>query len=241
MIFATLVSALSLALSSPGRAETRHTVVPKDTLWDLASRYYQDPFKWRRISEANPPPDVRDPHWIYPGQVLVIPDGDGPADRAPAEPAAAEPAALPPPSAVPVIYNRQRPPESTMASPPESLSTEIPEGLVAAGPSAVRLQVMDGWTPDGKIVEFEGRETMSAAGDSVHARFDAGVPVKQGSRFFVFRKAAATEADPDKDAAYLVRIGLIEARKQKGEGMTQCLILKSDDSVQVGDLLKRED
>lgn len=49
-----------------------HTVVRDDTLWDLAVRYYSNPFEWRVIWEANQDV-VEDPHWIYPAEVLVIP------------------------------------------------------------------------------------------------------------------------------------------------------------------------
>ncbi len=55
-----------------------HTVVRGETLWGLAQRYYQDPFLWPRIWEANRA-SVADPHWIYPAQLLVIPGMDGPA------------------------------------------------------------------------------------------------------------------------------------------------------------------
>jgi hypothetical protein len=49
-----------------------HTVVRGNTLWDLAQSYYQNPFEWRVIWEANRGV-VEDPNWIYPDEVLVIP------------------------------------------------------------------------------------------------------------------------------------------------------------------------
>lgn len=49
-----------------------HAVVKEDTLWDLAQRYYSNPFEWRVIWEANRGV-VEDPNWIYPAEVLVIP------------------------------------------------------------------------------------------------------------------------------------------------------------------------
>lgn len=55
-----------------------HTVVRGETLWDLARTYYDNPFQWRRIFEANQD-KIDNPHWIYPGQVLTIPGAQGEA------------------------------------------------------------------------------------------------------------------------------------------------------------------
>ncbi|HSG08060.1 MAG TPA: LysM peptidoglycan-binding domain-containing protein [Longimicrobiales bacterium] len=70
-----------------------HTVVDGDTLWDLAERYYSDPFDWRRIWEANRS-DVADPNLIFPGQVLTIPGREATVTQVTVEaPPAREPAA----------------------------------------------------------------------------------------------------------------------------------------------------
>ncbi|GMR13284.1 MAG: hypothetical protein BMS9Abin29_1489 [Gemmatimonadota bacterium] len=55
-----------------------HTVVKGETLWGLAQRYYQDPFLWPRIWQANRAA-VEDPNLIFPTQVFVIPGMEGPA------------------------------------------------------------------------------------------------------------------------------------------------------------------
>ncbi|NLH48221.1 MAG: LysM peptidoglycan-binding domain-containing protein [Myxococcales bacterium] len=47
-----------------------HKVETGDTLWDLSQSYYNDPWEWPLIWEMNP--QIADPHWIYPGQVLKI-------------------------------------------------------------------------------------------------------------------------------------------------------------------------
>jgi hypothetical protein len=64
-----------------------HTVVDDDTLWDLAQRYYSNPFEWRVIWNANTNV-VEDPNWIYPDEVLVIPGlpAQAPAEEEPVEP-----------------------------------------------------------------------------------------------------------------------------------------------------------
>lgn len=51
-----------------------HTVVPKDTLWDISKKYLTDPFKWPNLWKNNA--YIKNPHLIYPGNVIKItPDG----------------------------------------------------------------------------------------------------------------------------------------------------------------------
>ena len=55
--------------SYPAGAKT-HTIARGDTLWDLAQRYYNNPYLWPQLWESNT--WITDAHWIYPGDVLLI-------------------------------------------------------------------------------------------------------------------------------------------------------------------------
>jgi len=56
-------------LAVPEGSKT-HLVQKGDTLWDLAGKYLGNPYAWPQIWELNQ--WVKDPHWIYPGDPLVI-------------------------------------------------------------------------------------------------------------------------------------------------------------------------
>lgn len=60
----------TLEQGEPG--EESHEVRRGDTLWDLAGKYLANPFRWPEIHRLNTD-IVRDPHWIYPHQVLALP------------------------------------------------------------------------------------------------------------------------------------------------------------------------
>lgn len=52
--------------------DKRHHVIKGDTLWDLAMKYYADPFKWGIIYNANID-YIKNPDLIYPEEGFLIP------------------------------------------------------------------------------------------------------------------------------------------------------------------------
>jgi len=47
-----------------------YTIERGDTLWDLSSRFYGDPYLWPQLWERNQ--YILDAHWIYPGDPLLV-------------------------------------------------------------------------------------------------------------------------------------------------------------------------
>jgi nucleoid-associated protein YgaU len=72
---ATIGAADGTALS--GAAPQLETLIIKrgDNLWRIARRVYGRGIRYSTIYQANRD-QIRNPHWIYPGQVLVVPAGD---------------------------------------------------------------------------------------------------------------------------------------------------------------------
>lgn len=55
---------------TPPEGTQVHVVAKGDTLWDLAAKYYGNPYLWPQIWEKNQ--YVLDAHWIYPGDPLAL-------------------------------------------------------------------------------------------------------------------------------------------------------------------------
>ncbi len=60
---------------TPNAPDT-YTVKPRDTLWDISKMYLRSPWRWPALWGMNLE-QVRNPHLIYPGQMLVLERRDG--------------------------------------------------------------------------------------------------------------------------------------------------------------------
>ena len=75
-LFLSLSTACAMAqdgkpLQLADNAPDRHIVVPGDTLWDISGKFLQEPYRWPELWRMNKE-QVKNPHRIYPGQVLVL-------------------------------------------------------------------------------------------------------------------------------------------------------------------------
>jgi hypothetical protein len=227
-----------------------YTVIKGDTLWDISGVFLKDPFKWPAIWEKNP--KVKDPHWIYPGDVLIIlPSGE--IRKKVAEEAATVPTPEgnkeevkePPkmevpadaqskaeevvPSAVPVVEEIQ----------PGDIPVQIKQPLRYPGTERVGFITSDGESSLGKIVDAKEDKLMLSTGDDIYIDTGKEKGVKKGDKFTIYRTETPVYHPVNKKlVGHQVDIlGTVEVTAPHDK-VSEGQILESFDAISRGDNLK---
>ena len=219
---------------APPEGAQVHTVAQGDCLWNLARQYYNDPYLWPTIWDANR--WVTFSHWIYPGDPLVIPPN--PNVVAETEPAAPEPEPVVEAPRPPIRMEDAKP---ALAAPVAA----VPKGplLVPAAEGqeiACAAQLHERFDPS--PLTISGREVpdkeLQGQGDIVYMSAGQDMQIEPGTQWVVVRPGPVVK-NPETgkpQAVYVHRLGRLRVVAVQPHSATAELTL-SCDAVMQGDFL----
>jgi LysM repeat protein len=163
-------------------APDSHTVQRGDTLWDISKLFLKSPWRWPQLWGMNMT-QIRNPHLIYPGQVLVLDKSSGRAVLR-----------------VGQLGDNVAPPSNTVRLSPRVRSQLLDNGAIASiplhliGPFLNEAVVFDNNDLDRapRIVATQEGRVMVSRGETAYVRGDLG-----GARDFRLFRQPQPLVDPD--------------------------------------------
>lgn len=163
-----LLTALSLGTAFAQEAPVikpdhpdRYTVVKDDTLWDISARFLRDPWRWPEVWRNNP--DIKNPHLIYPSDVIFLVYRDG------------KPMLTIQRGGVASSDDGQRLPVTKLS--PQARPTRLSSAIATIPASAIRQLLMqprvlteEEVQAAGHIVAFDSERLISGNGNKAYAR-----------------------------------------------------------------------
>ncbi len=227
--FSTAILLLLLALSPHTMAKARceflrtapdsHQVKTGDTLWQIAATFLENPWCWNEVWELNRT-QIRDPHWIYPGQTIYF-------DRE------RQQLRLHPSDAGSESVTRRSPSIRTEALPTAPLPVLPPAlGNWLSKTALVAAEVLAN-AP--RVTGFRDGRRMAAAGDTL---FVSGAIEDQAE--FQLVRPLQNIADPETKQALALtalRVGTVSLEKAGADTMHQFKVRSSDTEIRTGDRL----
>ena len=223
----------ALAAAPKGEETIYHKIVPRDTLWDITGKYLNDPFKWPGVWKLNP--YIRNPHLIYPGNIVKItPDGIEILEPGDAKADALE--------KVPVEDTG----ESTVVLEPEAeealpaVVPAPPKGPVVKDQAIMRsgFVSMKEFEGSGAIVAPKDERLFMSEGDQVVISFKEGSAAAVGDRYLVYTtRKIIRHPETDQKLGYEVDV-LGSVKVTKADGTAEGTIDRSFKEIPAGARLK---
>lgn len=198
-------TSLRPAKSNNGVVPATHKVQSGDTLWDLSSYYFADAWHWPKVWGLNP--EISNPHWIYPGNIIRLRDG--------AETPKAEKLTEPTDGFAMLTSKAQ--------APKRSLGFHQMAYVDAQ-------ELKDAATVDGST----DAKTLLATGDSIYVSYPEGKMPKVGATYNIYSKKKDVERDGEAAGAYVLIKGAIQITFAKKGKRARAVITHAVNPVERG-------
>ncbi len=201
-----------------------HVVRRGDTLWDICWFYFNDPWQWPKIWSYNP--QITNPHWIYPGDLVrLLPRG---------------------------VFAQQGEPEGGQGSgsgsgagtpapptdvvPPPQRSTQV--GIKQT--AFVEKSDLDkSITIDGSVDE----KVLLGPGDQVYLSYPPNRPPQVGQRYSIYKPDNTVKSGKEEVGAYVHLLGTVQIDSVRQDKRARGTIVEASQEIErglkVGPLMKQ--
>ena len=190
-----------------GAVPDLHVVRSGDTLWDISFYYFNDPWQWPKVWSYNP--QITNPHWIYPGDLVrLLPRGVFVNANPDPGPVATEPGQ---PDVVP--------------APAKKFEVNIKQTAFID-----KQKLDDSVTIDGAVDE----KALLGDGDSVYLSYPAGKPPQVGQRYSIYVPGTKAKQGDKVFGAYVNILGTLEVVSVKQDKRARGVIVSANQEIERG-------
>jgi len=212
-----------------------HIVVKGDTLWDISSFYMYDPFLWPQVWSVNR--EIENPHLIYPGQEIAIPEITARTAPPPREARPLLPAPPPPEPvlAEPVQAEPEPAPEPAPEPEPVPVTEEVKQEMILAM-STYGFIIDDKEIGIGTITSSEEDRMLIRPEMKVYVESDGKSSLRTDQRYSIVRVFnQISHPVTGKKIGFLARVlGDMEVVYSKGK-LSTAIVGEVYKDIQIGD------
>lgn len=185
-----------------------HVVRTGDTLWDICFYYFNDPWQWPKVWSYNP--QVTNPHWIYPGDLIrLLPRGTYISSNPVVEPDT-NPDTNPEPDTVP--------------PPSRKSSVRLRQVAFVEQSDLQRAMKIDGSVEDKQLLSVN---------DAVYITYPAGKPPQVGKTYSIY----TADNDVADQGSYVRILGEVKITKVKKDKRATGVITDASFEIERGALV----
>ena len=191
-----------------------HVVRKGDTLWDICFYYFNDPWQWPKVWSFNP--QITNPHWIYPGDLVrLLPRGVFAQNQE----------AVTEPEGKGSGGSGQEKPVDKLPAPAQRTNVGLKQTAFVEKSDLDKAN---------KVAGSVDEKELLAVGDSIYVSYPPNNPPKVGQRYSVYKPDNKVKSGGKEQGAYVRILGTVEVESVKQDKKARARIVEANQEIERG-------